>query len=487
MNEKRRLAAAAVVLLAGYAWFLFRHNTFCVGGSDSSGYINTARRMAAGTLVDRPRTLDRLGLSDPWSPLFIPLGFVTGPKPGTMAPYYPSGFPAHMALAAAVFGWTRGPYLVSLICAVGALWLFYLFARELGLSRPWAAIGAAVFGVWPIFLFQAIQPMSDLAATLWSLAAVLAALKARRRTGWALASGASFGIAVLVRPTSFLLAVPLAFALPFSFSNLALFGLGGVPFAAGFAAYNLHCYGNAFQSGYQKGTLWSDLGLTYFPPRFLHYAGWVGRTLTPLIPLAWAAAAFDRRVARRERALLISWFSVFFLFYCFYQPYDSFTFVRYLLPALPALLVGALLAVRDALARIPRPSFAIAAAALLVLVVLVDEGLWTRHLGVLSIAQGETVYPRACKWADDVLPAGSIVLTMQTSGSLEHYTRLSYARWDWIEPDRWSLLRARTEPQGHRWFALLFPFEVDQLALHTPGRWREIGRVDQIALFELQP
>jgi hypothetical protein len=60
------------ILLAGYSWLLLRNNTFCVGGSDSSGYVNAARRVVAGRLVDRPRTLDRLGPSDPFSPLFIP-------------------------------------------------------------------------------------------------------------------------------------------------------------------------------------------------------------------------------------------------------------------------------------------------------------------------------------------------------------------------------------------------------------------------------
>jgi len=487
MTDKSRVAAAGALLLAGYAWFLLRHNTFCVGGSDSSGYINTAQRMMSGRLVGRPRSLDRLAFSDAFTPIFIPLGFALGPKPGTMAPFYPCGFPGHMALAAALFGWARGPYLVSPICALGSLWLFYLLARALGLARSWAAVGTAIFAAWPIFLFQAIQPMSDIVATFWSLTAVLTALKARGNRTWALATGAAFGLAVLVRPTSILLAVPLAAALPLSAPALALFVLGGTPFAAAFAAYNLHCYGGLFLTGYQKGTLSADLALHFFFPRFRHYSLWLARTLTPIVPLAWIAAACDRRVARRERLLLLSWRAAFFFFYCFYQPYDSFIFLRFLLPAVPALLIGSLLAVRDLVSAIPRRSLAVGVAALVGVGILLEERAWTQRLGILDIAQGEAVYPRSCALAERVIPPEGIVLSMQVSGSLEHYTRLSYARWDWIEPDRWSFMLTRTVPYGRRWFALLYPFEVEQLARHTPGRWREIGRVGQVELLELEP
>ena len=49
---------AAAIPLAAYFAFLLGNTAFSVGGSDSSGYINTARRLLAGTLVGRPRALD---------------------------------------------------------------------------------------------------------------------------------------------------------------------------------------------------------------------------------------------------------------------------------------------------------------------------------------------------------------------------------------------------------------------------------------------
>src|SRR5215472_12727019 len=172
-SRERTLLLLGAVLLAAYGVFLVRHSAFAVGGSDSSGYLNTARRMRQGTLVALPRSLDRLGLPDPQAVACIPLGFVTGPRPGTMAPLYPAGFPAHLLAAAILAGWNIGPYLVSPLAAVVTLLLCYWLGRDLGLSAAVSAAAAAVLATWPVFLFQALQPMSDVVAMLWCVAAIL--------------------------------------------------------------------------------------------------------------------------------------------------------------------------------------------------------------------------------------------------------------------------------------------------------------------------
>ena len=128
---------------------------------------------------------------------------------------------------------------MSPIAALLCLLLLYLLARDFGLSPIWSASTALIFAAWPVFLFQALQPMSDIVATLWSLAAILFARRSRARPAWALGAGAAFGIAILVRPTNVLLALPLAFALPMSGPSLVLFAAGGLPFAGLLAAYNL--------------------------------------------------------------------------------------------------------------------------------------------------------------------------------------------------------------------------------------------------------
>ena len=443
--------------------------------------------MIAGTLVDRPRTMVRLGVPDATLPIFIPLGFVDGPRPATMSPIYPPGFPAHMALFALIGGWQHAPFLVTVFAAVLCLPLIYLFGRELALPPGWSLAAAVLFAAWPVAIGQAIQPMSDAAATLWCLASMLSAVKARHHPLWALPAGAALGTAVLVRPTDLLLLVPLVFALPFAIRPLLLFAAGGLPFAAGLAVYDRQVFGNALQSGYRKGGLLEAIALSNFLPRVRHYGGWILRTLTPLVPLAWLGVAADRKASRNDRAMLLCWFSVFFLFYCLYEPYDSFWFVRFLLPGAPALILGAVVTAHDLFEGLGRRRVALGAAAAMFAAVLLVEVRSLRNARVLGTAEYESIYPRICRWAAGTVPKNAVVLSMAASGALEYYTDLSYARWDWLTPERFGQLRPFVDGRGSRWFALLFPFERDDLEKHTPGRWRKIGQLREVGLYELEP
>ena len=55
-----------------------------------------------------------------------------GPRPCTLAPTYPVGYPFHMAGAALIFGWKYGPFLVSPLAAVLSLVLIYLLEWSWG-------------------------------------------------------------------------------------------------------------------------------------------------------------------------------------------------------------------------------------------------------------------------------------------------------------------------------------------------------------------
>src|SRR5207247_606421 len=95
-----------------------------------------------------------------------------------------------------------------------------------------AAAGAAVLGGCPIFVFTSIQPLSDTLATTWTLASVFTALRARRHAGWAVACGAAFSVAVLVRSTNAVLLPALVVFLGLDWPRLARFVVGGIPGAA---------------------------------------------------------------------------------------------------------------------------------------------------------------------------------------------------------------------------------------------------------------
>ena len=182
------LIVAAVAGLAIYGGYLYRHTCFAVGGSDSSGYANAARALVEGPLVAPIPGLERFGLPASDAPLFVPLGYVRV-RDTSMAPLYPIGFPLHVAAASRIAGWELGPFLVSPIAALLSVFLVFLVGRELGLAPWWAAGAGLLLAASPVFVFQAIQPMSDVVATAWCLAAIYAGLRSRSDARWAAAAG----------------------------------------------------------------------------------------------------------------------------------------------------------------------------------------------------------------------------------------------------------------------------------------------------------
>jgi hypothetical protein len=482
-------ALAGAALLAGYALAVFHHTSYAAGGADSSGYLNSSRLLARGRATEPVRGLARLSLPPADAPLFIPLGYGPGPRPGTMSPSYPPGLPLHMAAAAAVGGPTRAPFLVSPIAGIACLLLTFFLGRELGLPRGLAVAGAVLLGFTPVFVFMEVAAMSDVPATAWALGAVLAAFRARRSVPWSAVAGAAFAVGVLVRPMNALLLPAMLFALPARTKSWGLFVLGGAPFAVFLLLYNDAAFGSPFRTGY-GGLLAGALAWGNFPARAVHYAAWLSRTLSPVVLVGWIAVVFDRRVAQRDRAVLLAWFAAFFIFYCFYVVYETWWYTRFHLQAIPALILGTLLVLRDAFGlREPstgrRAAWRVGAAAALLLVALGFEYRVLARERPHKVYKGERVYPDACAMARRRLPPDAIVASMQMSGALHYYTDLTYVMWNALDASRLAELRARTEGRGHRWYALLAPFEQVEVTKNLPGRWREIDRTGDVALWEL--
>ena len=262
------------------------------GGADSSGYLNAAKLLARGKLTDSVEPLTRFNLSQDYARVFIPLGFSPGIEPGTMVPSYPLGLPLHMAAAGLVGGWARAPYWVSPLAAALCLLLVYGIGRELGMSRPFAVAPSVCLAVFSTFVSYGLQPMSDVPATAWTLGAVLAALRTRRNRGEAYLCGAALGMAILVRPTNILAAIPVLLALPLERKIFLRVALGGLPFAAFLLTANQIANGNAFASGY--GNMASGFSLGFFPARIRHYGYWLAALGTPLLVLGWVAGGGRR-------------------------------------------------------------------------------------------------------------------------------------------------------------------------------------------------
>ncbi len=492
MTIRRVLFYFSILAAAGYGGLLIWKTSFSVGSPDSSGYAITAKLIATGRIVTPVGALGIFELPDRLAPAFMPIAFQPGPRPGTMVPFHPSGFPLHLAAAGTIGGWEYALFFVSPLAALLLVLATYFLARELGLSRAFACAAAAILAASSVLLFQAVQAMSDVVSAFWATAAVLFALRSRKREAWAGAAGAAFGVAVLVRPANAILLAPLLLALAWRPKVFVYFAAAGAPFAVFLARWNSALYGGPFRTG-QSGTLgafaWSN-----FPARSVHYAQTLGQMFSPLLPLGWAGLAADRRVPLRDRALLVLWFAAYFLLYCFWGPYEDWSYTRYLLPAFPALVVGAVLFARELLLflaemvekRFWTPRLAVVIVAVLFLVVADAERRRIASWKPFEVAERDRIYPLAMDLVRSKLPDRSLVVCHEFSGALRYYTDFQPVRWDWLAPGDFGVVRAQAEEKGYRLYALGVPREQEKLFENAPGRWKEIGSVRDAKLWELE-
>jgi 4-amino-4-deoxy-L-arabinose transferase-like glycosyltransferase len=400
-----------------------------------------------------------------------------------------------------LFGWKLGPFLVSPLAALVCLWLMYALSRKFGLSASWSFAGASVLAAFPLFLFQAIQPMSDVLAMAWTTAAVLAALQSRKHPGWAWAAGAAVGISVLVRPTNVLILLPLVFALPAKPKIYLRLVLGGLPFALFLGTLNWILYGSPLTDGYRGGQL-ASLTLSLAGKNIIHYGLLLASLMTFILPLAWLLVPLNRSVEPRTKWLLIVWFAPFFILYNLFDFMTGWTYARYFLPGAPALILAGMIWLRDGTGFLAReirheqslvkrplawPGRIPAALALLVCgLILAVEIRQVKRLGVLDADGFEAAYKIACLAANETLPQKSIVLSGQTSGALTYYTKTLPCMLEALKPGQFEELRQKAALRGYGMFALLFPSEEGLLSQFAPGAWTKIATYKFITLWKFQ-
>jgi hypothetical protein len=479
------------IALAAYAVLIGVNSTVAAGGSDSSGYLNSARLLASGRLENTVRLPPGFGpVEDLFRPFFQPLGHVAFAENSRLLPTYPNGLPLHLALAGKIFGWSWGTLFVELAGALAAIWLCYAIGRELGLDWALAGAAAVVFAACPVTILLAVQPLSDLLATTWCLAAVWAALRARRHLGWGVACGAAYGVAVLVRPTNLILMPALLVLLGFNWRKLACVVLGGLPAAAWLAFYNHNVYGGALRSGYMN---WSEFfDLSYFKPTAWHFVRWLAVFLPAVLLVLPLAAIWRRDTRTRELLALALWFSAIVGLYLFCAfSHESWTCLRYILPAMPALILAGMLGV-EAIARSVRSHWAVRVRTIAAFVIAVwAAGVswkWSPANGVFHVKIYEDAYTSATTAARTLFPKNTLVLCCQTSGAVYYYTGFPILRWDALNPAEFAVHVAKAQRAGVTICALLFTGE-EQRALREmcPGKWTRLATVDSMSLWRLTP
>ena len=176
-----------------------------------------------------------------------PLGWTPSPDGTGIAPAYPLGAPALMAL----FTLLGGPDAVFFVAPVAGLVTLLLVYR---LARLWydrdTALFAAALAAWnPLLIAYAKQPMSDVFATMWMTLALLLALRSidadsgRCRTRGRHA-------AIITRPALLIAAALVPFLARGGDGPSSLAGLALVIGVIVQAAIQRHLFGSPFSTGY---------------------------------------------------------------------------------------------------------------------------------------------------------------------------------------------------------------------------------------------
>jgi hypothetical protein len=455
-------AAMALAAIVGVRW-----GAFAIGGSDSHCYAGQARMFAEG------RTSLALPLAKPvpWpdaAATFAPSGFAKGPDPaGGSVPLCAAGLALAMAAAMRVAG-DAAIFAVVPLLGLLAVWSTWLLGRRL--AGP--AVGAAsslLVACSPVFLYQLVQPMSDVpAAALWTTALAIAlGPAANMRPGIArgLAAGLVTGAAIMIRPNLAPLAIiPVLLAWPSRAAALAVAG-GVVPGVAAVAIMQTAVYGSPLRSGY--GDVSQLFSLSHVATNLVNYPSWMAFAHTPALAFGLLAplAAARRGAAWALLAFILGVLAA----YLPYVPFTEWWYARFMLPALPALIVLMMTLLERAASRLP----ARAGLTALVVVTVALGGFWTRRADEAAVFRLKTLeqkYVELGRLASSGLPRNAIVVAAQPTGSVRYYARLPTLSWDAIDPDWLDRVFAECRSRGLTPYLVIEAWEMEAFRSRFRGR-----------------
>ena len=180
------VATSVIVVLATWS-----HGAFIAGGADSSGYLTETRLWLAGSLRVPPPELEAVRFEHGLQVL-APLGLKPAAGQSHLVPTYPPGFPLLLA-AFELVGGSAAKFWVVPVAAGLLVWTVFVLGRRLA-GPAVGLLSAAGTAASPTFLFQAVQPMSDVPASCaWLMATTLLTFPSVRAAGGA-AAAASGGL-----------------------------------------------------------------------------------------------------------------------------------------------------------------------------------------------------------------------------------------------------------------------------------------------------
>jgi hypothetical protein len=400
------LALVAAIVAATFA-------TRSAAGADASGYLSEAAMLANGELYHRVRMF-------PYSEhtwITAPLGWIPRGS-DVQSPSYPPGLPMLMAIPHRLAG-LDGAQVVVIASAALAVWATGMIAGGT------AGVVAALFlALSPVFLYQSVQPMSDVPATAaWMVCFLL--VRGDKPLGLSVVAGITCALAVLIRPNLAPLAVvpllmarrKIAFAAPVALAGIFL------------AALQWFWYGSPLRSGY--GTAEELFSISNIVPNAGRYASWLVAT-SPV--LFFAPLGFARVRKDPHARALIAFAVLVIVAYLVYAVFDHWSYLRFLLPALAVFAVFAAIALTTWLEQWP---VAIRFPILLTLMLAVAaQGLFVAR--TFDTFKLKEQFRRVGQVADAInhsAPPEAVIVAGEQSGAMRYYTGRSILRWEAATPE----------------------------------------------------
>jgi hypothetical protein len=463
------IAAALAVLITAVG---FGTNYGVGGGSDSYGYVSEADLWLDGDL-----TVKQDWLRDaPWPHALLsaaPLGYRPATTGLAIVPVYPPGLPLLLAGGKVLFGPCG---IVVVIATMAGL----LVAATYGIGRRLASPQVGAAAAWlvatcPVVLFMMASPMSDVPAAALAALTMYGCVRPSRTS--AFLAGLSMALVILIRPNLAPLVAFIGFWLLVMdrqtptwrarIERCAVFGAGVAPGAVGMAMFNSTLYGSASASGY--GDLGGFFSASYILPNIRNYSQWLFESQTPVVALGLLALfAPARWVAKTHRvasaSLLLMMAAGLTAIYLPYMVFDQWWYLRFFLPAWPALAIGtAWLCTNDTGRAYGRSG----------ILMLLIVGGWGLHFAqsnaAFRVGWGDLRYVSAAHAVGEMTPPGSVILSMQHSGSVSYYGGRRSLRYDQIERHRLDDVVHWLKAKGYGVYILVEEWEVE----HFRARFKD--------------
>jgi hypothetical protein len=280
-------------------------------------------------------------------------------------------------------------------------------------------IAAILIGISPVFLYQSIQPMSDVPVTAAWLVCFLFVLRDRSA-----AAGVACAVAVLIRPNLAPLAiVPLAIA-----SNRVRFAAPVAAAGVVLVALQWTWYGSPLRSGY--GTADELFSLSNIGANGQRYFNWLIATSPALL---LGILGFARIRGRRSARALATFAALVVAAYLVYAVFEQWDYLRFLLPALAVLAIFTGIEVAAWVARWP---IAVRAPLLTALLLgLSAHGIRVaRSHDTFKLADQLRRVGHVGEYINRTLPESAVIVAGEQSGAMRYYTRRQILRWEAASP-----------------------------------------------------